>query len=580
MSTVLNGANVEFNNVSYSHICKNFFIENNSFFTQMKFNGNDRILFCGDDTPGWVDIPLKQALYHIETMLKNEAYFNWSYKVVEGKILIQTGKRTKIEAIEFNNFPGHELQEVSYKAVIGEPMTPKMLNEVTSWTARRLRAIGYPCPQINIDAIYKQSKIQVNIEKGPLVYVSKIDRGLPVGINPKALSRFDAISEGQLYNGDYFDLTSRRLIASGVASYSYFSNSCNSLLEGTEYEQSLSTVKQKILLDKPYALTMAIGASTEELPIIKVNWLHTRLNRNASSLFSELYASPLRQSFMTELNLYFFNNLPRLYFFPNIEIERIAEDVYTALFQRYKMGTGYTYDSVNHRFQTRVAPTFNIEKTYEGTRIDTLHYLSINSSLNMSTHFFEYFKFSPRTGYQLNFDWIIKEDESVTKLNSSEFQLAGHYLKNFGSYDPPIVILGMRFKLATLSLNNIEDSPQSFRLYLGGDDDIRGFSRKSINNDNKGYISTAYLGFEGRFTSLLPYKLQPFLLFDLAKIGFQTLQYAKPVFYSPGIGMRWESFIGTFRATAARGIIKNNIPSSTINTVEGWNYFLSYGRSF
>lgn len=558
-------------NNEFKKLCSNIYIKKNKNFDKVEFNSNEKILICGAETVGWEEIPPQQSVYHVKTILTNRGYHNHKIQLQDKNVYISPEKTTDIKDIKFNNFDDSRFGNISYHATIGDAMSSSNIEEVKSWTLRRLAAMGYPCAKVSLQGIPDEGLLEVNIQAGERIFIKDIKREELQGVYSSALSRFDAFRIDNEYNIDFLQLTSQRLNSSGITSYSFFQHNC---------QENSQTVYQKIILDSPYKLILALGASTEELPIFKLNWSHNKLNRRASTLNSQLYLSPLEQSWKNEMQLFFFNQYPRLYFFPNISLVRTKEDIYTSLLQRYQLGAGYNLDSQNAQYVLRTGPAYNIEKTIEGFSKETQQYLAIDTELSYTSHYYEYFQLSPRTGQKFIFVWKVKQENDGSKFNTNLFKLAGHVYSNLGKFDPPIFIFGLRFNMQTLSLKNLNEPPPSYRLYLGGNDDIRGFARKSINNSNLGYITTAYAGLETRLVSILPYELQPFLFYDIAKVGLETLGTAKPLFHSPGVGLRWESFIGTFRGTAARGYIKNKAPEITQNTKEEWNFYLSYGKEF
>jgi translocation and assembly module TamA len=121
--------------------------------------------------------------------------------------------------------------------------------------------------------------------------------------------------------------------------------------------------------------------------------------------------------------------------------------------------------------------------------------------------------------------------------------------------------------------------PIEDRIYLGGDDSLRGFRRQSINNNGLGFLTSIYIGFELRLIEELPYHLQPFLLWDGARVGNRRYTVDLPLFTSEGIGLRWASPFGTLRGSAARGHVFDS-DASTAGFTESWVYFFSFGQEF
>ena len=82
-----------------------------------------------------------------------------------------------------------------------------------------------------------------------------------------------------------------------------------------------------------------------------------------------------------------------------------------------------------------------------------------------------------------------------------------------------------------------------------------------------------------RLIEELPYRLQPFLLWDVARLGDRRWTLDEPQFTSWGYGIRWASPFGTLRGSAAKGEIENGNASTVAYTRE-WVYFFSFGQEF
>ncbi|NJL24096.1 MAG: BamA/TamA family outer membrane protein [Calothrix sp. SM1_5_4] len=165
------------------------------------------------------------------------------------------------------------------------------------------------------------------------------------------------------------------------------------------------------------------------------------------------------------------------------------------------------------------------------------------------------------------------------------FEINGKNLWNFGGYSPPLLVLASRIQGIAVSANPVALSrdrnvlPTDYRVFMGGDENLRGFTRRGLNNSRLGYLSALYLGFELRLIGELPYRIEPFLLWDAARMGDRRFTLDPPLFTSEGLGVRWASPFGTLRGTAARGEIHQG-DDSTREYSEEWVYFVSFGQEF
>ncbi|MDA9189527.1 BamA/TamA family outer membrane protein [bacterium] len=552
-------------------LCNNFYIAGNTLFKSLSFNSNEKKLICGSDTPGWRNIPMNQALRQIGLSLESRGYYKWSKTEHGEKVIIDPGEKAKLEKIILVDEP-ERFGEISYKGIIGQTINPDKLKEVENWSLKRLRAIGYPCAKVEVSGSYEQDAVKVKILKGPKVYIRSVKREKLEQIKPATLGRHDVFNIGDEFNGDYLDLTSRRLSKFGITSYSFFNHQC-------EDPENLGHLSHNALLDKAQSLIFAVGASSEEFPFSKIQWKHSRLDRKASWAVAELYVSPVRKSLNSEMKFYFTDSYPRMFLFPSLNVSHEREEVYTALFQKYKFGIGYLHDFSHHQLGLKFGPTYNFERTFKGPVIDKKNYLSFETNISFNSHYFEYFQFSPRHGFNLDLELITQKKGIGSDFSGNRVSLKGKYLFNIGSFDPPVIILGLRGEIRFLDVDSLESTPQVLRMYLGGINNIRGFANKSINNNNLGYLTSLYLGFEARFASFLPYKIQPYIFYDLAKVGLRAYKFSNALLHSPGLGIRWESPIGVLRLSAASGKIHGK-GEELVHTQEEVNYFFSYGKEF
>ncbi len=543
---------------------KNYYLKNAD---GIKFSKNELLLICGGNTPGWRNIPTRQALYQIRAFLRQQGYYRPVVDMgstTDDRIVIDPGPQTHIEGVTFKGAP-EGFGDISYLGVKDKTLNSDHLSELSTWSESRLRALGYPCPQVQVAASFETGKVRVDLTPGKRLRISEIKREGAENLAAEVPTRFDAIGAGDWFNGDYLSLSSRRMMASRLAGYAYSSPSCLG-------NADQSVVQQKISLNKPRYLGFAFGASTEEFPLFKAEWMHSQLDNMASSLRAELYLSSLRQSLAAEWRKFPTTRLPRLYLAPKFEVINATEDVYETFTQKYGAALGYIYDFDHSQLVVESSPVYNIEDSFEGQAPRHSEFLALESLLSLTSHYYEYFQASPRTGYQVQMRWQSQKD-------ADRYDFSGTYLINLGRFDPPITVLGLRFQQSILQAQGLAIAPQSYRLYLGGDNNVRGFSRNAVNNGDQGYQTTSYVGFESRFTDLLPYQLHPFLFYDVARVGIDGFQWTSTILSSPGVGLRWQSPIGVFRVTVGQGRITRRAATESYLD-EDWTFFLSFGKEF
>ena len=534
------------------------------------FSKNDLLLICGDESaPGWSEIPRNQALYQIQTVLKSQGYFQSKIEDQGERVLVTPGPRSTVKKVEFKNAPPN-FKDVIFRGYKGQAITPTTLSNTKDWTTSRLRSIGYPCPSVSVSANAKEESLTLNLKPGPKLRIIEVDRPKDSPYDDSAWQRYDAFKVHQYFNADLLTLTSRRLLENDMAQFAFFKDLCK--LDGAHVFQNVS-------LAPPRSLLFSFGASTEEAPIAEVEWKHSRLDAAGSNVSANLYGSPRRQSLKMQSELYWFHFWKELYFFPGVEIRRENEPNYKTLSQHFQWGLGHRNDDSRHRYSFRYTPMYTVEKTLEGAGPTNIQYFSFRTSLTLTSHYFEYFKTTPQQGYQLNVDWSAQREGIESPLSLDQFNFSGTWLSNYGKWDPPLAVLGVRFRHSVNVTSSESEVPFTYRLYLGGKDDIRGFSRNSINNLDQGYRTVSYLGLESRFLEVLPYKIQPYLFYDFAKVGVQHWSWDQSIYASPGFGLRWQSPIGSFRGSLSRGMISQK-DEQVSQPKEQWNFILTYGQEF
>jgi outer membrane translocation and assembly module TamA len=115
------------------------------------------------------------------------------------------------------------------------------------------------------------------------------------------------------------------------------------------------------------------------------------------------------------------------------------------------------------------------------------------------------------------------------------------------------------------------------RFFLGGDENFRGFDRKELPGDRRGYFTVLYQGLELRAGEWFPLSLQPFLFLDFAQAGDRPASLDPAWFYAPGLGLRYDSIIGTLRASVARSFARQPDPRDPAPHAQ---FFLSLGKEF
>lgn len=543
---------------------------------KLNLNSNEKILVCGSNKSdlAWRDVPLSQAQYVLRSFLQNRGYLSPRFEIENETLNVYSGDLTLIQILEANHVDKLLYPEKKRK-VIGYSLEPKRLDEIEQWADLTLRRKGYACPVIDINAQAWDRKVIVNVNPGLQGTIAIIERVGYEGLDQEALVRFEAFHQGEIYNVVDTKITAQRLLSDGIFQNAYVTTNCRE-----------DKVELRITVDKGKArlFRFGIGASTEEFPFSDIWFKNTLLDNRASNYTASLHLSPILQRFNLTSEFYIFDKSPLYYLGPRLEVERHVENAYNLEKTQIGIDLGRLWDQMNVRWDGRVGPTLNKERTLRGEGPGDTSYLTWVASLNTMSHAYEAFARDQYEGWTAGFKYSGQRIGVGSNLNIDRYDLNFKYLWNVGNYSPPAIIYAAKVGATAVSSNLISSAdrnalPVSYRIYYGGDENLRGFTRQSLNNGGFGYLSAFYLGNELRLIEQLPYRLEPFLLGDVGKLGQTSTTLDKPIFTSLGLGMRWPSPFGTFRVSAAHGKIYDET-STTASYEQDWVYFLSFGQEF
>ncbi|MEZ4846726.1 MAG: BamA/TamA family outer membrane protein [Bdellovibrionota bacterium] len=296
-------------------------------------------------------------------------------------------------------------------------------------------------------------------------------------------------------------------------------------------------------------------------------------------MFADLYASHLRQILTLGYEWHAFD-ANRWYMKPLIEAKRIDEvdQEYYNFTGSYSLGTKRDFRPFHLEILSGPAGMF--EDAQEGPSIGQKQFALWRNSIILNTHDYEVFMSDPRRGGRIAIESSSIIWGSAGNVNAHWLNIYGTKLWNLFNFGPPKYVFGVRFgaeSVMTTENGDIRGSlPQSFFSWLGGDMNLRGFSRREIPFVSTGAQSAAYANFEIRFASLLMRDLDPFVFTDLGMYGLPNYNFNHRVYWSPGFGLRYQSPIGVVRGTMAHGFITG--PGNPDH--EHFQFFVSLGREF
>lgn len=554
-------------------LCDHIFLKEGS----LRLNENERILVCGTSKAGegWRHIPLPQSQWELNNILQSQGYFKPRFERDIDRLFVWSGPRSEANTLQVQG-DQHFLRPEKKRKILGYPLTSEKLNEVRRWAEQDLRSQGFACHKIQVEAHAWDASLHVDVEPLPRQRIGALSYTGLEGLHVDTFLRYRAFEPGDIYDIRETRLTTERLLADGLFQSAYYVTDCQGDQVNLELRASVG---------RPRIFQFGIGASTEEFPFTDISFRNARLDHRASSFAARLYASNIRQSLDFRSELYWFIGYPQLYFGPRFRTERQSENAYEALLSKAGADIGLSWDRWNIRFQGRFGPTLNYANTVRGFGPANATYTSLEGNLNFQNHVYELFFRDQYEGWSGNLQVIGNRRGLGSEFSVDRYDLNFKYLWNLGAYSPPLLVLGTRFQGSMVlareqEAQNIRDAlPLEYRIFYGGDDNLRGFARKSLNNRGLGYLTAVYLGFELRLVEQLPHRLQPLLLWDLGRMGDQARALDPPVFISEGVGLRWATIFGSLRGSIARGRIWSG-DQSTQDYAQQWIYFLSYGQEF
>jgi translocation and assembly module TamA len=331
----------------------------------------------------------------------------------------------------------------------------------------------------------------------------------------------------------------------------------------------------------PRLVGIGLGMDTEGFASVRAHWIHSRIGWRADTAEATLFASTREQSLDALMRLYP-RPSSRAYLLPHASAARSDEPQYETVSAQVSLAPGYSWDDQDLHAEFNAGPALNYADTNRGVGPQRSIFQSFNTHLAVMSHLFEFYLRDPRDGFNAQLDTSSRFLHVDSSLTANRMRLATEKLWNVGGFDPPLAVLGERNWAGTTIVDNPAAAlpllPPAMRFFIGGDADYRGVGPGQLS-DQSGFLTGAYQGLELRAGQVLPYKLQPFTFLDAAMGGRGPLHLEPDIYFAPGIGSRWATFIGSFRASIARHYVWRRDPR-TLPAPPHWQFFFSYGREF
>jgi translocation and assembly module TamA len=542
--------------------------------SKVRLTAAERRLVCGDpQTEGWKSIPLNEAKYFLRSFLQQRGYQNPRFDAENGRLLIDAGAKTLITRFSVRGMPpGRDPSKL--RKIVGQLLTPKQLDLVNTALRNLLQNGGYACPQITLSADAKTGVVAADVVPGPRETFGPIEPAKLEGLDARVFRRYEAFHAGAPLDMRLLNLTAERTLTDALFMSAYYDVDCST---------AGMKISQKVVEGKPREFKIGVGADTEGILMGTIQWTHSRIGWRASEAEVTLVTSNLQQSAETSMHNYLAED-SRVYLMPRALIERLNELRYSAVISQESVSPGASWDLDNARLQINAGPAFNYVSMLTGLGPSNDAYFSFDTRTDLVGDLYEYYAKDPREGWTSALTTSSRYQGAYSDVSAHQLKLSGEKLWNLGQYDPPLLVLGTRGYAATTYVSDRANfyqalSPEA-RYFPGGDADLRGATLEGIPSDDEGFLTAVYDGLELRMGNVLPYGLQPFVFIDGVMAGRLYFHVDPDVYWSPGLGLRWATPVGSIRTTIARGELWHR------DTAEGplysphWQFFFSFGKEF
>lgn len=558
-----------------SRICRNVIVRSEG---SIEFSKAETDLLCGNPSlEGWKQIPPNQIEYNAKVFLQNRGFHFPKFSQKDSAFIIDTGPLTKVRGWRLQNAPPR-LETSIFRGIIGAPLTPSLLGLVESQVGDWLQENGWPCGTVKTEGNPLSGEIVAFVETGKPQVITGVVEDPVTGIHPKVLRRYDAFRLGELYDSRLFALTSRRTVEEGVVESSFFTQQC----------PDSSLVHQQLVSGAPRLVVVGAGINTDKGLMGKASWKNTRLGATASSIELQSIGSirsktANAQEFLATGEWYFLSQPSRWHGRPRLSLKHDSTEHFNIVNLKSELDLARTWDSQTVGVNGQAGPLLIGTRTYRGEGREKAFWMGLGLAVSVTSHDFELFRNKPQDGFQGHLTAQASRKNVFSDLSALYLVIDYQHLWNLVHYRPPLFVLGIRAKFGTTLYDREENSaralPQLLKHYLGGSGDLRGFGFQELPGPQAS-VTILTAGCEGRFAGLLPWGVQPFAFVDAGALSREdSFRLNSPLFWSPGIGIRWESPIGAFRTTLSHGFLAGN-RDGWDNKLLHWQWYLGYGDEF
>lgn len=568
------GANPGFSTGEFETFCEGVYFERGF---EPRLNAMERRLVCGDPRPDaigkpWSDIPPSQARYLLRTFLQARGFHDPEFSIDGDKLYIRPGRQSDASALEIKGAPPH-WRVPRKRGFRRQPLTPSLLDELEGWAINEIKTAGYACGEVGAVADPGTGLIRLEIEAGERLRILDVVDLTESNLYPGVFDRYAAFRIGDFYSERLVQLTRRRLLEDGLLQAVAFSAGCfpNGVI-----------IRRDPMMGPPREVRIGVGGNTDEGVRLRSRVKIIRIGPMASNAEANLDTSFRRQKASLLGRWHYTPTSPRDYLEPSVTFERLDDLAIGSQALQISALHGWNREFENGQAEVRMGPSWENSKILRGVGPAESTITFLQSSLRWLSHDTEFFEQSPRDGSRFEFDLLQTQKDWGAPFTARRGQIRGQVLWNLMRYDPALIVLGIRYSLGTTWTDRDLKAtalPVRFRFFAGGTEDLRGFDPRTLPRDSNGGLTEALIGAEARFGKVLFRRLDPLAFVDAGRLGTRSVRLDRTIYWNPGVGLRWESPVGTFRGYVARGYTSDP-PPGLPGPFEKWRFGFSYGEEF
>ena len=576
--SITNFANTEEAKTDFVDVCKNIRITKKE---KIDLTSMENRLICGDPQDGeigtpWSQIPPNEAAYFLKGFLQTRGYHQPEF-IQDGLLLfVRVGPISTLKRLEILGGPPG-FQPPRRRLVQGEPLTPDMLNDLDAWALSLMKNEGYACAETETRADPELGEVVVFVKPNGLRRIRSLEEAGDTGLREGALNRYNAFLMNDIYRERWVALTRRRTQDDGFLQTMVLTTKC-------EEGDAVSLIRD-VNLGPSRVIRIGVGGSTAEGGRVQAVIRRNRIGTSASSAQASVRLSYLekeinRQTASGNFRWYYLHGEERYSLRPEITFEHLSQPTAESNVMLVKFLHGWTFETTNGQWDLRAGPDYQYEDQQRVETPKTINIAYLELGARWTDHDFEWFTPSPRTGKSLEATLLGAHKDAFSDYNVQRFDLQGQKLWTIGHSDPPFFILGTRFNVGSVfaESNEIQSRlPLRFLSFLGGERDLRGYRYQSVQRNGSGALSHATVSLEGRFHRVIFKRADVFGFIDSGLLGDRNFGLTHPLYLSPGLGLRWESPVGTLRGYVAQSMAVSNAEVAYPNSVR---LGITFGEEF